>query len=511
MKSLNLSQAFIMGYIMMALEMVGARSLSPYFGSGIHIWASVITCMLLSLAIGSIYGGRIADRYKSMEVFGLFNIVSSFYILLMSFIYDDIFELIQSQFQTTILGAIVAAFILIMLPIALLGMFSPFAIRCSLLDVSKSGNISGDIYGISTIGSVVGTLVTTFYFIPNLEIKVIFIMIFLMTFISGIIYLGLKIEKLKKSYLMLSGLILFLSMQAFIFYFNKQKELGEPLSVAELRKIKDGTIYKKDSGYNILKVKKIKHSIYLVHRTKGRDALQSKLNLKDPDTSFGYQELLKTLYAYVPNPKKILVLGSGGGDFTRFARRNFKKVETINVDIDPETIKIGQKYFGMENSEKHSLVSEDARIFLRRSNANFNIIVIDVFTSSTIPHHLVTKEFFELVHSKLSMNSCIAMNLHKKYKSYPSIIKTIGAVFKYIHIYSIDEKDKSTNAIAIACNRQELDELELNKNISLIQNQRLKKKLSENLTKRSSKASLSNALVLTDNYSPINFLNIIED
>jgi spermidine synthase len=505
MKFLNLTQAFAMGYIMMALEMVGARSLAPYFGSGIHIWAAVITCMLLSLAIGSIYGGRIADRYKSMRIFGFLNIIAGTYILLMSFIYDKLFDFIQVQMESAIVGAIVSSFILILLPIALMGMFSPFAIRCSLSDVNKSGNISGDIYGVSTIGSVVGTLITTFYFIPSLHVQHVFVMIFVLTFSSGVVFLLLNKFKEKLMALAISGIAVFALSQIIFASTLKQKSLGPALSLSELKDLKQEVLYQKDSGYNLLKVEKMGNMIVLMHRTRAKDRRQSMYNLKDPNTSFGYQELLKTLFLYVPKPQKILVLGAGGGDFTRFAKNIYPKLYTENVDIDPETIKIGKRFFEMKEGEFSKLIVEDARIHIRRTEKRYDIVVIDVFASSTIPHHLVTREFFEEVKSKMSKEACLGMNLHKKYKSFSSIVKTINHVFGNSYRYDTGSNPIKGNSIVIACQKEQFN---VASSISKIQNQKLREVLLSNIEKRILKSDYSDAILLSDGFSPINFLNM---
>ena len=58
-------------------------------------------------------------------------------------------------------------------PVTLLGMYSPFAIRLLLRSAQRSGRVSGTVYGVSTAGSIVGTLGTTFFLIPAIGTRAI--------------------------------------------------------------------------------------------------------------------------------------------------------------------------------------------------------------------------------------------------------------------------------------------------------------------------------------------------
>ena len=59
--------AFLIGFIVMAFEMIGSRYLNPYFGSSVYTWASIISTVLLALTVGYFIGGLMADRYPSLS------------------------------------------------------------------------------------------------------------------------------------------------------------------------------------------------------------------------------------------------------------------------------------------------------------------------------------------------------------------------------------------------------------------------------------------------------------
>src|SRR5207248_6678662 len=59
---------FIGGFIMMVLEIIGARFLAKDFGSSFHVWVSQIGVVLIALALGYYLGGALADRWQRLSV-----------------------------------------------------------------------------------------------------------------------------------------------------------------------------------------------------------------------------------------------------------------------------------------------------------------------------------------------------------------------------------------------------------------------------------------------------------
>ena len=147
--------AFITGAIVMSFEMLGSRYLNPYFGSGIYTWAALISTVLMALTVGYFLGGAIADRTPSMAVLALIVLVASAYLLALPAFAEAVLEFVLDRIDDIRLGSLSAALAIMFFPVALLGMYSPFAIRLLLRSALNSGRISGTVYGISTAGSIV--------------------------------------------------------------------------------------------------------------------------------------------------------------------------------------------------------------------------------------------------------------------------------------------------------------------------------------------------------------------
>src|SRR6202047_2352134 len=165
--------AFVTGAIVMSFEMLGSRHLNPYFGSAIYPWAALISTVLAALTAGYFLGGFIADRTVSASVLGAIVSVASLYLLALPSFADVILGIVSNTMDDVRLGSLCAALAIMVLPVALLGVYSPFAIRLVLRAAQHSGTISGAVYGVSTAGSIAGTLGTTFFLIPTIGTRAI--------------------------------------------------------------------------------------------------------------------------------------------------------------------------------------------------------------------------------------------------------------------------------------------------------------------------------------------------
>src|SRR5579871_1143416 len=165
--------AFITGAIVMSFEMLGSRYLNPYFGSGIYTWASLISTVLAALMVGYFAGGHIADRYPSARLLGAAVLIGSAFIFALPSFSTPLLEALLDAIDDIKAGSLVSAFVLMFFPVAFYGAYSPFAIRLLLRSTHASGGVSGGVYAISTAGSIVGTLGTTFFLIPAIGTRTI--------------------------------------------------------------------------------------------------------------------------------------------------------------------------------------------------------------------------------------------------------------------------------------------------------------------------------------------------
>ncbi len=165
--TLLLLLALVLGFALMGFEMLGSRYLYPYFGGGINTWASLIATVLVALMLGYLLGGALVDRTMSPRLCGALLAVAGVYLFTIPLWVDPLFGWILTGIGDGMAGIIFAATILLLLPLTLMSVFTPFAVRLLLVSISFGGRIVSYVYGVSTIGNVLGTLVTTFMLVPS--------------------------------------------------------------------------------------------------------------------------------------------------------------------------------------------------------------------------------------------------------------------------------------------------------------------------------------------------------
>src|SRR4029078_3218731 len=147
--------------------MLGTPSLYPYFGGGINTWASLIATVLVALMAGYLLGGALVDRTLSPRLCGLLLVFGGAYLFTIPLWVDPLFGWMLTAVGDGMAGIVLAATVLLLLPLTLMSTFPPFAVRLLLVSVAFGGRIVSYVYGVSTVGNVLGTLGTTFVLVPE--------------------------------------------------------------------------------------------------------------------------------------------------------------------------------------------------------------------------------------------------------------------------------------------------------------------------------------------------------
>ena len=192
---LVLCLAFISGFIIMSIELLGGRILAPYFGSSIYVWGSIITVFMLSLSIGYLFGGRLSLKAPSLQRYGSFYLIAAVLLLPLVLWSNSIMEAVFLRIEDPRYGSLLVSMFLFFLPTAVLGMIAPYSVRMLVSDSHSSGQVAGLLYFISTLGSALGTLGTSFYFVLWFDVNQILLTMSVILGLSGVlaIYRGKRI------------------------------------------------------------------------------------------------------------------------------------------------------------------------------------------------------------------------------------------------------------------------------------------------------------------------------
>lgn len=169
--TLVLCLAFVSGFIIMAIELLGGRILAPYFGSSIYVWGSIITVFMLSLSLGYLAGGRLSLHNPRLSLYGSFFVGAAVLLLPLILWGNAIMEALFLRIEDPRYGSLLVSMLLFFLPTAVMGMIAPYSVRLLVVSSERSGQIAGTLYFISTLGSALGTLATSFYLVLWFEVN----------------------------------------------------------------------------------------------------------------------------------------------------------------------------------------------------------------------------------------------------------------------------------------------------------------------------------------------------
>ena len=199
------------------------------------------------------------------------------------------------------------------------------------------------------------------------------------------------------------------------------------------------------SSYNDIYV--IRKGDYRELWFKGNDGdyfLQSRVNIgRQKQLALVYSNMMMASLLFCPNPRRLLMVGLGGGSVTNFLNKWFPDLKIDVVEIDEKVIEISKKYFFLKESNRYRIFQEDGRVFIknRKGQEQYDWIVLDAFKSGSIPYHLKTHEFYKEIRSILKPNGVVGSNLYGKGNSLkPRDTKTFLSVFPNIYCFEDTER-----------------------------------------------------------------------
>ena len=239
------------------------------------------------------------------------------------------------------------------------------------------------------------------------------------------------------------------------------------------------------------------------------------LKSKPQQLVFNYTKLLMTSLLMMPEPKRILIIGLGGGTMSNTLAQIYPQSQIDNIEIDHAVIKVARDYFGFFENNQIKTYNQDGRIYIKRAllkKQQYDWIILDAFNGDYIPEHLMTKEFLQEAKALLSKNGIISANTFSLSELYAHESATYKAVFG--DFYQVSNKGNSNRIIIV--NRNGFTVNSLNKsNIKKI-NTRLHKygvdiySLYNKINFTGTKQNWpKNTRLLTDQFSPVNLLNTL--
>ncbi len=192
------------------------------------------------------------------------------------------------------------------------------------------------------------------------------------------------------------------------------------------------------------------------------NSTQSRMSLSDPlQGHFEYTEYFHMPWLWNDHIQSVLMIGLGGGSIQRAFQAYWPQVKTETVEIDPQVLDVARRYFHFQETENMKVVIGDGRMFLRRTQETYDLIIMDAYTAnrygSYIPYPLVTQEFFIMARNRLTDNGMLAYNVIGKVNDTQngilgSIYNTLKTCFTHVYMFSAL---RSKNVVLLATASQE--------------------------------------------------------
>jgi predicted membrane-bound spermidine synthase len=427
---------FVVGTGSLGAEIAAVRLLAPYFGASTIVWANTIGIVLVALSVGYWLGGRLADRHPHMRGLCLLALLAAGLLALVPFAADPLLdaavEALDEISAGAFIGSLLAVLVLVAVPVLLLGAVSPWAIRLAVSRVEEAGSVAGRLYALSTAGSLLGTLLSALVLIPLVGTRRTFLIFALAISVTAVA--GLRPVRRYAPAPAAIAVLIALPVGTL----KAQTDDGRVIHETETEYQYARVIEEPDGKRSLeLNEGQAQHSVYVPGSVLTGDVWDGHLVL--PFTALDRP------------PRRVAILGNAAGTTSRAYEEFFPSTRVDGVEIDGELSEIGRRYFDMNNPRLH-LYHEDARPFLRRTSARYEVISVDAYRQPYIPFYLATKEFFELCRDRLAPGGVLIVNAGHP-EDQDDLEKVLAATIGEVFTHVLRDPIEDTNTLIVAAQR----------------------------------------------------------
>ncbi len=422
---------FVVGAASLGAEISAARLLAPYFGASTIIWANTIATVLVALSAGYAIGGRLADRRADLRGLCVMVLLASVLLACVPFAADPFLRLSVNALGALsvggFLGSLAAVLVLVAVPVMLLGGVAPYANRLTVDRLAETGRTTGNLYAISTAGSLVGTFASALLLIPLIGTHRTFVVFALALALVAAPGVG--------------------SWRVLVVPLAVAASLAIPPAMAGAG-VKGGkVIFSTETQYQYARVVQFPSGVRWLQLNEGV-AVHSFYRPGSYLTGGYWDDFLVLPFAARPRPpQRIAILGDAAGTVARAYGHYYPSTRVDAVELDGELSTIGRRYFDLRGPRLH-LYTADARPWLAASGARYDSIFLDAYRQPYIPFYLLTREFFESVRSHLRPGGSLIVNVGHLPNS-DALEKVVAATVHAVFPVVVRDPVSATNSLVI--------------------------------------------------------------
>lgn len=427
------------GALVVAVELLGTKILSPVLGSTVYVWAVMLSVTLFALGAGYFIGGWLSRNTSLLFTSAMLVTAAAFYALAMPMIGDRVFYFLGDLTFFPLL--LIESTAILVFPLLCLGAVSPLIIQ--LIHLEGNPLPASRVFFISTIGGVISGFIISFLLIGRIGALNT---LFLFSLIAFLVALP-GIWRSAKVIAVFYGIMFFILFRGDSHHhagsgdllYHQNGVLGD-ITVVRFSPY-DSAMSKTSSTW--LFVNSISQTMY------------------DPGAKekyFTYAHMIRNWLDTLPAGSDVLLCGMGGGSIVSILQE--KKFSIDVCELDARMPVLARKYFGLRD-DSLNITIDDARHFIKASTKKYDAVILDIFRGEETPNHVLSIEGLADLKRILSPKSVLIINSHGYLEGSRGdgnrvIHKTLSAAGFLISATFTAEKEELSNILFVCSESNKL-------------------------------------------------------
>lgn len=380
--------AFVSGFSLMTFELAAARVLAPNIGSSTYVWTSVIGVIIAALSLGYWAGGKMADARNRPTDIAYLCLAIAATITLTLLNYQHLIDSTVQSIEDARLQGVYASLVLFAPTSFLIGALSPYLVKLKVTSLATSGQSFASLSALESIGGITGTFITGFVLFG---------------------YIGAREAFAVVAFLLLASSWLIMPTHRWAGRLATSVAIGL-ICLGSLQVANKGHIDTPTAHYSIFEAWMNDTPVRGI--ATGPNGTQSGVFIHQPNKLvFWYTQRMAEVVAQAPQRDRILVLGGGAFTLPQYLATIYPKSTVDVVEIDPKLADISRQYFSYKDPKNVNMIFGDARTYINKSDKKYDTILVDVYSDSSVPFSLMTKEYGQQIERLLADKGVVIVNM----------------------------------------------------------------------------------------------------
>ncbi len=415
----------------MVIEICAFRLLAPEFGNSVFTWTALIGVILVASSLGGWLGGWLADRNPSPAMLGFLMGGAA----VLTFLIPPLHGVLGPSLAAgghLIAGPVMASLLLFAVPGVLLGAISPAAIRYYSLTSqdARVGSSAGIISMLGSLGSFTGTFLSGFFLLSTFGVRSIFAGVALLLLLLAVACFVLARKSMRQQIPLLLAAL-----------------LAGSATLAKDSTLPTNVLHEEESFYHRIRVTETGVSPHRRRFLELDSTMEGGMNPDSGALVLDYQHYWRLARINEQlDIKRALFLGAGAFGMPNELSRELPQAHVDVAEIDPRVVAAGHQFFQLGKHPRVHAHATDARRFLRlhdQPGQRWDLIFGDAYNGiRSIPTHLTSVEFFQLIHDRLTDDGAYIMNVISAVQGpraelLTGILASVRAAFPYVEVFRV--------------------------------------------------------------------------